>query len=426
MSELPRILVVDDQPTNLQVVGGVLRDSRKYRVSFAQNGEEALKLVENLAPDLILLDVMMPGIGGFDVCKQLKGNPTLSAIPVIFLTAKSQAKDMVEGFEAGGADYITKPFEPAVLLSRVDAHLQLYLYNQREEEMRSQERITSYQNGLTEMGATVLHNIGNAMVGVNSRLSPIHGMVGKMSDLGSALEKAYSMLKDEGDQERVLQILELGAKLLKEEYAAVLDEDARNLKESVYHVNEIIDAQRNMTSKGLMSSHFQIESLIEDVSTLLGDELKKRKVHLSIGEQGEVPEVFLPRSPLGQVVVNLIKNGYESIAEHVHNGELEVGSGRIGICIGQDENERAEEFWRLEVSDNGVGLSTEQLEQVLLSGYTTKSSGSGLGLHSAANFSVAMGGRLLVESEGLGKGAKITVRLPLQCQQNCYQINQTR
>lgn len=420
MSELPRVLVVDDQSTNLQVVGGVLRDSQRYRLSFAQSGEETLKLVENLAPDLILLDVMMPGMGGFEVCEILKKNPATSAIPVIFLTAKSEAKDMVEGFEVGGADYITKPFEPAVLMSRVDAHLQLHLYHQREEEMRSKERMISYQNGLTEMGASVLHNIGNAMVGVNSRLSPIHNMSGKMVDLGNVLEKGFEMLQQEQDQEKVGQILQLGAKLLKEEYAAMLDEDAKQLKESVFHVNEIIDAQRNLTIKGLMSSHFNIESLIADISTLLGDELSKRKVKLVVEEE-RLPEVFLPRSPLGQMVVNLIKNSYESIADRIAEGRLADAEGEITLRC--DADQKDQQFWYLDVRDNGVGIAADQLSSVLLSGYTTKHTGSGLGLHSAANFAAAMGGALEVLSGGTDQGATVRVRLPIECMQNCYKMS---
>ena len=420
IEENPRILVVDDQPTNLQVVGGVLRDSKKYRVSFAQNGEEALRLVESVSPDLILLDVMMPGMGGFEVCQRIKENPQWSAIPVIFLTAKSEAKDMIEGFGVGGADYITKPFEPAVLMARVATHLKLYLYHQREEEMRSQERISAYQNGLTEMGASVLHNIGNAMVGVNSRISPIQTVVNKLNDLGNALEKGHQMLEQGEERDRVLQILDLGAKLLKEEYAAHLDSDCKQLKESVYHVNEIIDAQRSLTNKGLMSSRFALSSLLSDVSTLLGDELSKRKVELQIEEHGEIPEVFLPRSPLGQMVVNLVKNSYEAIAEQAMSGAIAVDEGRITLSI--DPEAGAEQrFWVLEVSDNGVGIPEEELSSVLLSGYTTKATGSGLGLHSAANFAVAMGGELKVFSEGAGRGATIRVQLPMECMQNCYQ-----
>ena len=426
MNELPRVLVVDDQPTNLQVVGGVLRESKKYRVSFAQSGEEALKLVDTLSPDLILLDVMMPGMGGLEVCEQLKKTPVLSAVPIIFLTAKSEAKDMVEGFEVGGADYITKPFEPAVLLARVEAHLQLYLYNQREEEMRSKERITSYQNGLTEMGASVLHNIGNALVGVNSRIAPIEGMATKMSDLGAALNKAYILLDEEGDQARVLQILDLGAKLLKEEYASVLKEDAMQLKASIYHVNEIIDAQRSLTTKGLMSSHFAVESMMADVTTLLDDELDKRKVRLLIESKGEIPEVFLPRSPLGQVVVNLVKNSYEAISEPIKQNALPENEGKIQIRlmseVAVDGESKKNSYWYFDVIDNGVGIAAADLDSVLLSGYSTKLSSAGLGLHSAANFSVAMGGELKVMSDGPNQGTQIRIRLPLECSRNCYQV----
>jgi len=118
------VLVVDDAPENIDVLRGVLKSY--YKVKVAINGEQALKLCgSDQPPDLVLLDVMMPGMDGFEVCRQLKAGPATEGIPVIFVTAMNDAHDEVQGFEVGGVDYINKPITPAIVLSRVRTHLQL-------------------------------------------------------------------------------------------------------------------------------------------------------------------------------------------------------------------------------------------------------------------------------------------------------------
>ena len=118
------ILVVDDTPNNLALMSGLLKDL--YRVKIANNGEKALKIAATVpAPDLILLDIMMPGMDGYEVCSRLKANPQTQAIPVIFLTAKSEVEDERQGLELGAEDYITKPVSPPILMARVKTQLTL-------------------------------------------------------------------------------------------------------------------------------------------------------------------------------------------------------------------------------------------------------------------------------------------------------------
>lgn len=123
MTEKQSLLLVDDEPTNLRVLRTVLQE--QYRLLFAKSGEEALQLLEKEQADLILLDVMMPGLTGFDVCARLKANPLTCAIPVIFVTALKDEMDETKGFEVGAVDYITKPISPAVVRARVKTHLSL-------------------------------------------------------------------------------------------------------------------------------------------------------------------------------------------------------------------------------------------------------------------------------------------------------------
>lgn len=117
------ILLVDDEPTNLQVLRHTLQD--EYRLLFAKDGEKALQLAQAEKVDLILLDVMMPGMTGYDVCKVLKGAPATQSIPVIFITALNQVSDEQMGFDLGAVDYITKPFSPIIVKARVKSQLSL-------------------------------------------------------------------------------------------------------------------------------------------------------------------------------------------------------------------------------------------------------------------------------------------------------------
>lgn len=118
------ILIVDDEPKNIQLLGSLLRE-KGYQVEFALDGARALKWLETKPFDLILLDIMMPGMDGYEVCSLIKKQPGLKHIPVIFLTAKTETEDIVKGFEVGGEDYITKPFKTPELLARVKVRVEM-------------------------------------------------------------------------------------------------------------------------------------------------------------------------------------------------------------------------------------------------------------------------------------------------------------
>nr|NJM03058.1 response regulator [Desulfobacula sp.] len=118
------VLVVDDNPRNLQLLGKLLSDNG-YEVGMGQSGPQALTFVKKNEPDLILLDIMMPEMDGYEVCRQLKSDFATRHIPIIFLTAKTESADIVKGFEAGGVDYVTKPFNSAELLARIKTHVEI-------------------------------------------------------------------------------------------------------------------------------------------------------------------------------------------------------------------------------------------------------------------------------------------------------------
>ena len=131
--ECPRILAVDDTPRDLDLLAQIL-EQQGYQLTLARDGAEALEMATRERPDLVLLDILMPGIDGIEVCRQLKAEPTTLDIPVIFLTSQSKPEDILIGFEAGAVDYVTKPFQIPELLARVHVHVKL---RQAQQEIRT-------------------------------------------------------------------------------------------------------------------------------------------------------------------------------------------------------------------------------------------------------------------------------------------------
>jgi diguanylate cyclase (GGDEF)-like protein len=126
------ILIVDDSRLNIKVLSDILKE-KSYRIALARSGKMALEFVEMKKPDLILLDIMMPEIDGFEVCRRLKSNPETKSIPIIFISGLDKSKHIVQGFKAGAVDYIVKPFQKEVVLARVDTHLKL---NETQKELK--------------------------------------------------------------------------------------------------------------------------------------------------------------------------------------------------------------------------------------------------------------------------------------------------
>lgn len=139
----PVILIVDDEISNIEMIGAVLEDD--YEICFSRSGEDALQTVHTAAPDLILLDIVMPGLNGYEVCRRLKSDPALVDVPVIFTTGLHEIEDEVRGFAVGAVDYVTKPIQPVALRSRVANHVQL-------KRMRDQLADLAMTDTLTGLG----------------------------------------------------------------------------------------------------------------------------------------------------------------------------------------------------------------------------------------------------------------------------------
>jgi len=155
-----KILLVDDTPVNLKLLGQIL--DPEYEVFFAEDGETAIQLAGEVKPDLILLDVMMPGMNGYDVCRHLKAQHDTTNIPILFVTSMGELEDERRGFEAGGVDYITKPISPSIVQARVQTHLALYNQSRLLEHMVEQR---------TKQLKQALETIKNASLETIQRLS---------------------------------------------------------------------------------------------------------------------------------------------------------------------------------------------------------------------------------------------------------------
>ena len=184
------VLIVDDTPANLSVLLQYLTDAR-HHVLVAEDGEEALKLVTHRTPDLILLDVMMPGINGFETCRKLKGLPHIAEVPVIFMTALTDTKEKVQGFEAGAVDYITKPIQHEEALARVSTHLTLrHFHRQRQEELALKQRFMRIASHdlrnplcLTTFATAIARRKVNDPAAVLAQLDEVEAATHQMQDI---------------------------------------------------------------------------------------------------------------------------------------------------------------------------------------------------------------------------------------------------
>jgi len=182
----PKVLVVDDVSKNIQVLAGVL-GSHNYVVSAAMNGQQALLIAEKVLPDLILLDVTMPEIDGFEVCKRLKANPSTKHIPIIFLTARTETEDIVKGFQFGAVDYVTKPFQSEELLTRVRTHIDLKI---KTEELVTMNQLLSQRE---EKYRGLYHSSIDAIILINMDYKIMDANPGAIEMSGYTLDELKSM-----------------------------------------------------------------------------------------------------------------------------------------------------------------------------------------------------------------------------------------
>ena len=188
-----KVLVVDDEPSNLQLLRQVLLD--KYQLSFATNGPKALEIMKKIKPDLVLLDIMMPSMDGYETCREIKADPQTSSIPVIFITALGKTEDERRGFDVGGVDYITKPISPPIVLARVNTHLTLYRHQQILERT-VQERTQQLQEAFETIKYNSLDTIHRLSKAAEYKDENTADHLFRMSNYSCAIARAMGVNPD--------------------------------------------------------------------------------------------------------------------------------------------------------------------------------------------------------------------------------------
>ena len=353
------ILIVDDTPKNIQVLGSIL-ENEGYEVSLSTNGKMAIEAANKIVPDLILLDIVMPEMDGYEACAKLKESPLTQSIPVIFLTARTEPEDILKGFQLGGVDYITKPFNIAELLARVETQIRL---------KQSLEKIESISREQRELLHILCHDLMN----------PIAYMLGTLELLES---NPYQF-----------------------------PEFAKDMKSSMLNSREIIDLVRTLRAYEEKKLSFELEKLslfeiTRESLQIVRNLLKQKKIHLIIQVQEDLyiwaERTSLINSVINNVLTNAIKFSFEK-------GPIEIKS-----IVNKDDI-------ILSVEDQGIGMPSGILESLFDMGKPTNRTGTkgeqgtGFGMPLVKKFMDAYGGAIEIESrekqeEKSWHGTRITLK----------------
>ena len=363
-----RILAVDDDRINLRIIGGILR-SEGYEIAEATSGEQALEVYATFKPNLVLLDVMMPGIDGFATCRTLKKSYGDTCAPVIFVTAKSEADDVVMGFDAGGVDYLTKPFRPKEVVARIRTHLS----NQQLVEQQK-----DLVNQLSKANAAKDRFLGMCAHDLRNPLSSIRGLAELMD------ENAIGDLSPE--QREIVQTIHGASQSM------------------LQLVNELLDVAT------IEAGHLKLDkvpsSIIEIVERsvhLSNIEAVKKHTKIELVTKGIDPIVDIDRNKFRQVVDNLISNAVK----------YSPGGSIVTVLIHADADVAG-----FAVRDSGPGIPEDERHKLFtdygrLSTLPTGGENStGLGLAICRKIVEAHNGTIGVKNIP-GQGAEFIVSLPL-------------
>jgi len=398
------ILVVDDTPANLRLLTELLVQNG-YGVRPAPNGNLALKTVESKLPDLILLDIMMPDIDGYEVCRRLKASERSRDVPVIFISAINETMDKVKAFSIGGVDYITKPFEPEEVLARIQTHLAIRIMQQKLEIQNTQlqqeiaerklfeEQLIKTRNELVQ--SEKMASLGRLVAGFAHELNtPIGIAVGSASTLennANAIEKLLE--QEEVDEEDLVKRLDT----IKETAKLTLS----NLRRTANLVKSFKRTAVDQSSDNVRQ--FVVKTLIEDIINTLHNQLKLTAIEIVVDCPNELTIYSFPGA-LEQILTNLMIN---SLIHGFEEGQL---TGSIKIVV-QFKNNHC----HFEYSDTGKGIAFKNLEKIFEPFFTTRraTGGSGLGLYICHNIVTGqLRGTMTCESPP-GKGVIFRIEFPV-------------
>ncbi|MBI9062275.1 MAG: hybrid sensor histidine kinase/response regulator [Marinilabiliaceae bacterium] len=362
--EAPYILIVDDNLTNLKVTTGFLKD-QGYRIGLAQSGAMALNQLDSNIPDLILLDIMMPEMDGLEVCRRIKKQMHLVAIPIIFLTAKTQTEDLVAAFQAGGVDYITKPFQKDELLARVKTHIDLSMARQRIEEMnKTRDKLYSI----------IAHDI-------KTPFSNIILMI-------DALQNNHIDPASQDFQEVITQ----------------LSDNTHNTLSLLKNLLTWTRFQTRMND--LQPAENNLSALVYETVYLLHPSAVNKKIAI----ESELPDTTLAwydETTMHTVLRNLLSNALKFTPK----------GGHIQISITKQSD-----YQQLTIKDSGVGMSADTLRDIfdhhkpLSTPGTENEPGTGLGLMMIKDFVARNHGQIQIESQ-IDQGTEISILIPVKPQE---------
>ena len=426
------VLIVDDNSNNLGVLYDLL-DNAGFEVWVAQDGESAIEKVGYALPDLILLDIMMPGIDGFETCKRLKENPLTADIPVIFMSAMSEAVDKVKGLSLGAVDYITKPFQQEEVLARVKLHLKLY-YLTKKIEKQNQELEQRVQARTAELTRT-LHELKQAQIQLvqTEKMSSLgqlvagvaHEINNPVSFIFGNLNHASEYIKDLLDHLEVYQqnypnpVSEVSnhAEEIELDY---LIEDLPNMinsmKVGAERISNISTSLRNFSRTDTSSKiPVNIHEGLDSTLLILRYRLKAcghRPAIEVIKEYGELPLLKCYSGQINQVFMNLIANAIDVLEEESENQAANRKNPSIKISTDVTNNNSV----IIRIADNGAGMSEAIRAQLFEAFFTTKPAGKGTGLGLSISYQIVVekhGGKLSCTST-LGQGTEFTVEIPIE------------
>jgi len=380
MSRDYRILVVEDEPDSLFTLSAVLQ-AEGYTVDATTSGEEALERLRQQLTDLVLLDLMMPGMDGYEVCQTIKQDEALHDVPVIILSARTDRESHVKGLELGADDYVDKPFYNDELLARIHGRLRL---RQMEQELREynehleelvEERTAAWRKSQEQLiQAAKLSAIGELLAGVTHELNnPLTTILG-FSEL--LLPRA----QDEKMRQGLERIAEAGKR-------------CRRI------VQDLLTFARQRESQRELAAINPLIRQAVDVSSRLAG--AKMKVTLDLAEG--LPSVLIDPYQIQQVLVNLFNNAVQAMSED--------GSEELAVHSRLTPDGR---LLQIVVEDTGPGIPTDVLLCIFDPFFTTKPEGEGTGLGLSVSYGIAQnhGGSLRAENRP-GGGARFILELPV-------------
>ena len=417
------ILVVDDTPTNLQVLFDLLSE-QSYRVAIAKNGETALQRLETFQPNLILLDVMMPGIDGFETCQRLKANPNTRDIPVIFMTALSDSVDKVKGLRLGAVDYITKPIQHEEVLARIQVHLQLR-NTTRTLEQRTADLDRVVKNlkdaQLQLVQGEKMSLLGQLVAGIaheiNNPINFVHGNLHHATEYVRellALVELYQQQPPAPIVEMQQRAQDIDLEFLRTDLVKLLD----SMKIGTDRIRELVISLRNFARLDeadckSVNLHDGIDSTIVILQHRLKAQPNSSGIQI-IRDYGELPDVECYPSQLNQVFMNLLSNAIDALeSSTTHNPTITIRTSAIAKSLPERTTLGGV---TISIADNADGIPESIQTKLFDPFFTTKPIGKGTGLGLSISHQIITEkhqGKIEFYST-VGQGTEFAVQIPMK------------